>query len=399
MSEPINHADQQLIEAVQAGDEVAVAQALADGANPDTAPNRFRGSVLIEAARSGRLGIVSLLVDAGARIGPFGHFNVTPLRVAMLEAHADVVQYLIAHGALPVESAARTSVLTEAVSYARHRPRPASLATLQVLLKAGATAHSDEEAPPITAVMNPVAPTVLRLLLAHGADANQQRSDGTPAIVIAARRGDHAAVDTLLQTGADVNAGDQQGRTALMHAVERNEQRVIAALLLAGAAIDTVSTDGMTALELARGWQRQNVQFMLGEHHAGMDDVPITRTVVGILPTGVRVTGDPQMLRLLANIIDIVLADLGAEEWATRTGINADTAQAVAVRLRHEFVPAANASWYQLDVTANEFAATRSALVELAYGTTRVLPTGTNRLEIVDLLEELNWQIGTLARG
>jgi hypothetical protein len=47
-----------------------------------------------------------------------------------------------------------------------------------------------------------------------------------------------------------------------------------------------------------------------------------------------------------------------------------------------------------LDVTAGELAATRSALVELAYGTTRVLPTGASRLEILDLLEELNRQLG-----
>lgn len=56
--------------------------------------------MLIEAAHTGRLGIVSLLVDAGARIRPFGYFHVTPLRVAILEAHTDLVQYLIAHGAL-----------------------------------------------------------------------------------------------------------------------------------------------------------------------------------------------------------------------------------------------------------------------------------------------------------
>src|SRR5262249_9452670 len=101
----MNHAaDQRLVDAVQAGDEVAVAQALADGADPNAEVGRFRGSVLIEAARSGRLGVVGLLVNSGARIGPVGHFHVTPLRVAMLEAHADVVQYLIAHGALPAES-------------------------------------------------------------------------------------------------------------------------------------------------------------------------------------------------------------------------------------------------------------------------------------------------------
>ena len=86
--------------------------------------------------------------------------------------------------------------------------------------------------------------------------------------------------------------------------------------------------------------------------------------------------------------------DLGDEEWATRTGADADTARAVAVRLRHDVVPAPNASWFQLDVTTDELAATRSALVELAYGTTRVMPTGTSSLEIVDLLEELNRQLG-----
>ncbi|MGI5239920.1 ankyrin repeat domain-containing protein [Dactylosporangium sp. CA-139066] len=391
----MNHdPDQRLVEAVRAGDEVAVARALADGADPDASVSRFQGSVLIEAARSGRSGVVGLLVDAGARIGPVGHFNVSPLRVAVLEARTDVVRYLVARGALPAEPTTRTSVLTEAVSYAMHRPRPAALATLQVLLDAGATPRPSEEAPLITAVMQPVAPAVLRLLLAKGADVNQRRSDGSPAIVVAARRGDHAAVDVLLQGGADADARDRHGRTALMHAVERNEQRVIAVLLLAGAAVDAVGADGMTALELARGWQRQNVQFMLGEHRAGRDDVPITRTVVSIVPTGVRFKGDPPMLHLLASVIDIALDDLGDDEWAARTGGNADTARAVAVRLRHEAVPASNASWFQLEVTADEFAAARSALVELAYGTTRVLPAGTSRLEIVDVLEELDRQLG-----
>ncbi|BCJ68342.1 hypothetical protein GCM10009779_56640 [Polymorphospora rubra] len=56
------------------------------------------------------------------------------------------------------------------------------------LLGAGARPGPDEEAPLITALMRPVAPAVLRLLLAYGADADQRRSDATPAIVVAARR-------------------------------------------------------------------------------------------------------------------------------------------------------------------------------------------------------------------
>ena len=132
-----NTADQRLIEAVQAGDEVAVGRALADGADPNATAGRFRGSVLNDAARSGWLGIVGLLVDAGARVGPVGPFNVSPLRTAMLEAHAHVVQYLVAHGALPAEPATRSSVLTEAVSYTTFRPRPTALERI------GHTEHPD----------------------------------------------------------------------------------------------------------------------------------------------------------------------------------------------------------------------------------------------------------------
>ncbi|MEV4710344.1 ankyrin repeat domain-containing protein [Micromonospora sp. NPDC049374] len=97
----MNHvANQHLIEAVRAGDGAAVTLALAGGVNPNAEVGRLRAPVLVEAARGGRLDIIGLLVNAGASVGPVGHFNVTPLRVAMLEAHTDVVRHLIAHGAL-----------------------------------------------------------------------------------------------------------------------------------------------------------------------------------------------------------------------------------------------------------------------------------------------------------
>lgn len=387
-------ADRGLIEAVQAGDEAAVGRALAAGADPDALVGRLRGSVLNDAARNGRRGIVGLLVDAGAHIGPAGRFHASPLRTAVLEARVEVVRYLVDRGALPQESATRDSVVTEAVSATRFRPRPAALATLRVLLEAGATPHPNEESPLITAVAGPVAPAVLRLLLEFGADVEQRRSDGTPAIVVAARQGDHAAVDVLLTAGADGEARDRNGRTALMHAVERNEKRVVAALLLAGVAVDTVSTDGMTALRLARGWHRQNVEFMLGEHQAGMADVPIARTTVRVAPTAVRFAGDPPMFHRLASVIDVALADLGDDEWETRTSTDAETARAVAARLRDGIVRAANASWSEVEASAVELSAVRSALLEVGFGNARVLPPDISRMQILDVLDELNRQLG-----
>ncbi|MEV4500304.1 hypothetical protein AB0J84_32020, partial [Micromonospora arborensis] len=148
-------ADQRLVDAVQAGDVVAVGQALADGADPNVTVGRFRGSVLAEAARGGRLGIAGLLVNADARIGPADAYAASPLRAAVLEAHREVVLLLIAHGALTAEPATGPSVLTQAVSYTAFRPTPTALATLRVLLEAGATSVPNEEAPLITAVTRP----------------------------------------------------------------------------------------------------------------------------------------------------------------------------------------------------------------------------------------------------
>jgi hypothetical protein len=54
-----------------------------------------------------------------------------------------------------------------------------------------------------------------------------------------------------------------------MHAVERDERAIVAVLRLAGADTGKVGADGTTAVELARGWQRQIIQLMLGEHTAG----------------------------------------------------------------------------------------------------------------------------------
>ncbi|MDT3443554.1 hypothetical protein [Pseudofrankia sp. BMG5.37] len=62
-------ADQRPVEAVRAGDEVAVGQALADGADPNILVGRFRGSVLAEAAGSGRLEIVDMLEELNRQLG------------------------------------------------------------------------------------------------------------------------------------------------------------------------------------------------------------------------------------------------------------------------------------------------------------------------------------------
>jgi ankyrin repeat protein len=395
-----------LIEAVTAGDDAGVAQALALGADPNVAAGRFRGSVLSLAADSGHLRIVRLLLDAGASAGPTNPHSRSPLRAAVQEARRDVAELLIERGALAAEPVARGSsavsisstrsgsLLAEALSVATHRAQPAALETLLLLLRRGAGPLPGEEAPIVRAVMWRAAPAVLRILLDHGAEPNQQRSDGAPILVLAARRGDHAAVDLLLQAGADVNANDARARTALMHAVERDERAVVAVLLLAGADIDKVGADGMTALKLAQGWQRQSIQYMFGERDRGRADVPIARTVIRLDPTGHQLQGDPSTFLLWAHVIERAVDDLGADEWEIRTRTTSEAALGFAIRLRDQPQPATGASWHVLDCTSDELVTAREALLALAYCDIRQMPEGTSHHEITDLFEELERQLG-----
>lgn len=382
-----------LVDAVEAGDDAGVEHALTLGADPNVTAGPFRGSVLSSAAGSGHLRIVRLLLDAGASAGSVDPHTWSPLRAAVFEAHPGVAELLIERGALAAEPVARGSMLADAVEYTTHLPQPAALETLRLLLRVGASPAPGEEAPIIAAVMRTAAPAVLRVLLAHGADPNQHRSDGTPVLVLAARRGDHAAADVLVQAGADIDAGDALGRTALMHAIERDERAVVRVLRLAGADVGKVSADGATAMELARGWQRQIIQFMLGERGVGLDNVPIARTVIRLIPTGYQLQGDPGMFRLWARVIEHVVEGLGDDEWDVRTGTRSEEALGFARRLREQPEPASGASWHILNVTSGELATARAALLEVACGTPPV-PDGISHEEIRDQFEELERQLG-----
>ncbi|GIG66603.1 ankyrin repeat domain-containing protein [Phytomonospora endophytica] len=382
-------ADRRLIAAVADGDDAAVEGALAGGADPDVLVTRWRRSVLVAAASAGRADIARRLLDAGASVTRVGGFGASPLRAAVTASAPAVVRLLLERGALTTEP----GVLAQAVGRPTHRPAPGGLEVLAHLLAEGAESGPDEEAALVVAVTASAAPAVLRVLLAHGADPDRRRSDGTPVIVLAARRGDHAALDVLVGAGADVEAADAMGRTALMHAVERDHKKAAGVLLLAGADPGAVSPDGTTASRLARGWGLQNIRFRLGEDVVGREVAVIERTTLRLRPTGVRIDGDPAMFGFLADVVAIVLGDLGDAEWATRTGLSAADARAFAVRLRTDAVAAEQGSWFEVGASMTELATVRSALVEMAYGTTRTTPVGTTRVDVEDLLRELELRL------
>ncbi|MCZ4119138.1 ankyrin repeat domain-containing protein [Streptomyces sp. H39-S7] len=386
-------ASRRLLDAIKASDVPGVERSLALGADPNASLGRTQGSALAFSAGTGDLRIVRLLLESGADIGTSDPYVLSPLRRAIKECHPAVTQLLLEQGAVDWETAGPSDVLADAMSAVRHMPHAPALQIMQMVLAHGARPQPGSMASLVGAVALRVPPAVLRALVGAGDDPNQRRGDGTPVLVLAARRGDSAAVDVLLQAGADVDAVDAEGRTALMHAVERDEQDVVSVLLLAGADIDKINGDGTTARELAKGWQRKRVRILLGERVVGLDYAPIPRSVMGIRATGYTLTGDPDIFERWARLLEHAVKDLGSEEWEAHTGRSTDNAVDLVGRLRDEPQPVSNAPWHALGITADELAVLRAALLELAHGSPGAMPIGMGQDEIVDIYEELDRRI------
>lgn len=92
---------------------------------------------------------------------------------------------------------------------------------------------------------------IAKLLLARGADVNEQRDRGLSALMAAARAGKLELVRELIAAGADVNASTEDGQTALLVASDV-DVAIVDALLGAGADVNVQrSSDGMNALMVA----------------------------------------------------------------------------------------------------------------------------------------------------
>ena len=83
---------------VAKGDAAGLAQALAEGGDPD-ARDRWGVSALAQAAAGGKLEIVQLLLDKGAQVDKSSDAGNTPLMLAAARGHDAVVAVLLAAGA------------------------------------------------------------------------------------------------------------------------------------------------------------------------------------------------------------------------------------------------------------------------------------------------------------
>jgi ankyrin repeat protein/predicted Ser/Thr protein kinase len=101
-----------------------------------------------------------------------------------------------------------------------------------------------------------------------GKSVGSRERKATPALAIAAARGDLAIVNSLLDAGADVNEQDSDGWSALIGAVDRGHAEIARLLLDRGADANAARQSGVTALIIAASRGDQQTVEMLLSHEA-----------------------------------------------------------------------------------------------------------------------------------
>ena len=203
------------------GHERLVKHLLASGVDVDARHLVYRTTPLHAAAWRGYDGIVSSLVLANADKDVRDNAEDTPLMWAACWGHLAAVETLVAAGAdLNMRSA------------------PAGCTPLHY-----AAVHGYSK--------------IVAALLLGGADKNALDACGNTPVLLAAREGHCASVETLVAAGADVDRCTRRagffGWTALHIAALIGHGKIVSALLLNGADKDALNRHGQTPLMTAAG--------------------------------------------------------------------------------------------------------------------------------------------------
>ncbi len=250
------------------GSAAMVRTLLSHGANPNAALT-LGETTLMTAARTGNADVVGQLLAKGANPNVHAARGQTALMWAVAQQHPAAVKLLLAHGA---DVQARTNVWPELVKTDLDQ---ASHPDYQKWIEQGGN----------TALMFAARVGNLesaKLLVAAGADVDDQAAYGISPMVLAAHS-DHAdVVAFLLEAGADPNAAGA-GYTALHAAILRGNEAAVKALLEHGA-------DPNARLQAATPTRRESGDFFF--HN----------TFIGATPIWLAARfGEPEIMRLLAQ--------------------------------------------------------------------------------------------------
>ncbi|NXK87551.1 ASB3 protein, partial [Formicarius rufipectus] len=153
-------------------------------------------------ARHGSLECLRVLLEAGADLNDVTTDATTPLFLAVENRHAEVVKFLLQHGA-KVEGAHCWSGWNSL----HQASFQGSTEIMEILLEKGASKNCRDDfgITPLFVAAQYGQLESLRLLVARGADLNCQAKDRATPLLIAAQEGHLGCVQLLLAAGADPN--------------------------------------------------------------------------------------------------------------------------------------------------------------------------------------------------
>ena len=204
--------------ASQNGSAAMVRTLLEAGANPNLALLAGETPLMV-AARSGYPDVAEQLLAKGANANAKGARSQTALMWAVAQKHPEVVKVLLAHGA---DVRAHSDVWSEMMAVPPHG-YPAYNRQIP---------HGGETALMFAARVGDLASA--KLLVAAGANVNDEDAWGVSALVLAGHSGYRELGEFLLARGADPNAAGA-GFTALHEAIMRRDEEMVSALLDHGA--------------------------------------------------------------------------------------------------------------------------------------------------------------------
>ena len=254
-------------------------------------------SAAMFAAREGAADAVRALADAGANLDLVDPEGTSALIIAIINGEYEVAQVLLAKGADPnigdikgmTPLYAAIDMHTVPTTFGRpdppHSVIEGSVDAVEMLLTAGANPNAQLTGPILKRVYNPGDPrlaegatpfmraargadmTVMRLLIAAGADPKLDQKNGNTPLMLTASAGsgrgsdnnpDHvteaqalAALDYLISLGLDLNATNDEGDSVMHVASTTNlgSPAVIRFLYGRGARLDVKNKAGRTPLE------------------------------------------------------------------------------------------------------------------------------------------------------
>lgn len=236
---------------------------------------------LLNAAASGSVPAVSLLLDKGADVHAKSQLGNTPLHIAVDHHHPEVVHLLLRSGAE-----------TDATNRYGRTPLHNAIAENQeecfgLLLeyRTGTDASSgakinygkrDIQHALVLAVKR-MRSHMIPQILEYGADINAAGSNGTTPFHEAAATGDIATLETVLASGARKHTRDAQQRTALHYAAKEDHGGAVAKLLSWGLDADAKNSNGRVPLHLVQH-ESEAYRSLIGHgaNHNAKDDNGIT---------------------------------------------------------------------------------------------------------------------------